>query len=361
MGETRGRGRRRRSATSPAVGVEHRDPRPVPAPVDGAPAGRPLVGARRVRAPARRRAGHGHRPRRGVAAHPLELPRPARLPSRTPARSGTSPPCGGLGLSPGPGPLRAARPRAPDPATARLVRAERVRATMSAQGVDALLLSLGADLPWLTGYEAMPLERLTMLVLPVDDAGDPRRPRARGATRGRTTRGCSRCALGQSTSKPPSSWRASSAAGARLAVSDRCWASHLLELERAMPRRSGAGRSEVVGAASGGEGRVRDRGAAWPPERPPTGSPTALLAGRDRPHREDRGRGLGRDLGAGCAPRATTRSTSPSSEAARTRPARTTSRARAASAGARSSCATSAARSASATASGTARTSPAPS
>jgi Xaa-Pro aminopeptidase len=39
---------------------------------------------------------------------------------------------------------------------------------MSELGVDALLLSLGADLPWLTGYEAMPLERLTMLVLPVD-------------------------------------------------------------------------------------------------------------------------------------------------------------------------------------------------
>jgi Xaa-Pro aminopeptidase len=34
--------------------------------------------------------------------------------------------------------------------------------------VDALLLSLGADLPWLTGYTAMPLERLTMLVLPRD-------------------------------------------------------------------------------------------------------------------------------------------------------------------------------------------------
>jgi Xaa-Pro aminopeptidase len=28
------------------------------------------------------------------------------------------------------------------------------------------LLSIGADLPWLTGYEAMPLERLTMLVVP---------------------------------------------------------------------------------------------------------------------------------------------------------------------------------------------------
>src|SRR5262249_34200013 len=34
-----------------------------------------------------------------------------------------------------------------------------------------LLLSTGADLPYLTGYEAMPLERLTMLVLPSD--GDP--------------------------------------------------------------------------------------------------------------------------------------------------------------------------------------------
>ena len=36
--------------------------------------------------------------------------------------------------------------------------------------VDLLLLSVGADLPYLTGYEAMPLERLTMLVLP--RAGD---------------------------------------------------------------------------------------------------------------------------------------------------------------------------------------------
>jgi Xaa-Pro aminopeptidase len=37
---------------------------------------------------------------------------------------------------------------------------------MDELGVDMLLLSVGADLPYLTGYEAMPLERLTMLVLP---------------------------------------------------------------------------------------------------------------------------------------------------------------------------------------------------
>src|SRR4051812_41065054 len=47
-------------------------------------------------------------------------------------------------------------------------RVARVRAEMEAQGVDVLLLSVGPDLPYLTGYEAMPLERLTMLVLPRD-------------------------------------------------------------------------------------------------------------------------------------------------------------------------------------------------
>lgn len=39
---------------------------------------------------------------------------------------------------------------------------------MEQQGIDALLLSVGADLPYFSGYEAMPLERLTMLVVPRD-------------------------------------------------------------------------------------------------------------------------------------------------------------------------------------------------
>jgi len=47
-------------------------------------------------------------------------------------------------------------------------RLERARALMRAAGVDTLLLSTGADLPYFTGYEAMPLERLTMLVVPVE-------------------------------------------------------------------------------------------------------------------------------------------------------------------------------------------------
>lgn len=49
-------------------------------------------------------------------------------------------------------------------------RLDRVRRRMGELGVDVLVVSVGADLPWLCGYEAMPLERLTALVVPRDDA-----------------------------------------------------------------------------------------------------------------------------------------------------------------------------------------------
>ena len=45
-------------------------------------------------------------------------------------------------------------------------RLDRARAVMRTQGVDVLLLSTGADLPYFCGYEAMPLERFTVLVVP---------------------------------------------------------------------------------------------------------------------------------------------------------------------------------------------------
>lgn len=38
---------------------------------------------------------------------------------------------------------------------------------MGVEGVDVTLLSIGADLPYFTGYDAMPSERLTVLVVPV--------------------------------------------------------------------------------------------------------------------------------------------------------------------------------------------------
>ena len=50
-------------------------------------------------------------------------------------------------------------------------RVRRLQERMGEGGVDVTLLSVGADLPYFIGYEAMPSERLTVLVLPV--SGDP--------------------------------------------------------------------------------------------------------------------------------------------------------------------------------------------
>ncbi|MCP2323664.1 Xaa-Pro aminopeptidase [Hamadaea flava] len=43
----------------------------------------------------------------------------------------------------------------------------RAQAAAANRGIDALLISPGADLRYLTGYDALPLERLTCLVIPV--------------------------------------------------------------------------------------------------------------------------------------------------------------------------------------------------
>ena len=50
-------------------------------------------------------------------------------------------------------------------------RITKVQNLMRLDNVDALLLSVGADLPYFIGYEAMPLERLTMLI--IRDEGNP--------------------------------------------------------------------------------------------------------------------------------------------------------------------------------------------
>ncbi len=57
----------------------------------------------------------------------------------------------------------AARPVVPGTRFAH--RLERAVAATAAAGLDALFVGVGSDLRYLTGYEAMPLERLTMLVI----------------------------------------------------------------------------------------------------------------------------------------------------------------------------------------------------
>ena len=49
-------------------------------------------------------------------------------------------------------------------------RLSQVREAAAGAGVDVLLITPGPDLRWLTGYDALPLERLTCLVLPAGGA-----------------------------------------------------------------------------------------------------------------------------------------------------------------------------------------------
>jgi Xaa-Pro aminopeptidase len=125
---------------------------------------------------------------------------------------------------------------------ARHARIDRVRRRMDELSVDALLLSHGADLPWLTGYQAMPLERLTMLVL--RRSGEPvlvvpalEAPRV-AAAEGLFS------VLPWKDSEDPIGLVASVLGDGRgsghrqalrCAVSDRAWATTVLSLQRQLP------------------------------------------------------------------------------------------------------------------------------
>ncbi len=137
--------------------------------------------------------------------------------------------------------------------SARRDRIARVRRRMEEERVDALLLSHGADLPWLTGYRAMPLERLTLFVLPV--TGDAQlvvpgleAPRVAGADE-------IFALVPWSDAEDPvelvgsllSSMAAPSAAPLRLAVSDRAWATTVLALQRRLPGARWVEASTVTG------------------------------------------------------------------------------------------------------------------
>jgi len=119
----------------------------------------------------------------------------------------------------------------------RAARLARVRARMDELGIDALLLSHGADLPWLTGYRAMPLERLTLLVLPRQ--GEPVLL-VPGLEAARVPEGGGLFTLRPwaETEDPvalAAALLAPASASPVYAVSDRAWAHSLLGLQEALP------------------------------------------------------------------------------------------------------------------------------
>ena len=175
---------------------------------------------------------------------------------------------------------------------------------MADRGVDVLLLSVGADLPWLCGYEAMPLERLTMLVVPRDGDATLVVP-ALEAPRVVERPGLFAVRPWNESEDPVALVAGLVGRAGVVAVGDRTWARFLVDLQAAVP---GPDLAAGVGGhrpAAGGQGRPRDRGAAaGRPGRGPRGGRAAL---RCRPARGPcRGRRLRRPRAPSARRRATT-------------------------------------------------------
>jgi Xaa-Pro aminopeptidase len=125
-------------------------------------------------------------------------------------------------------------------------RVARARTRMEALGVDVLLLSVGADLPYFTGYEAMPLERLTMFVLP--RTGDPKLvvPRLE-APRVAEQPGLFDIVPWNETDDPVALVARLAGRPAVAAIGDQTWARFVLDLEAALPATDFRKASTVTG------------------------------------------------------------------------------------------------------------------
>jgi Xaa-Pro aminopeptidase len=119
-------------------------------------------------------------------------------------------------------------------------RLRRLAGLVEERGLAAALIGVGPDLDYLTGYRAMPLERLTMLAVV---AGEPpvlvvprlEEPAARAGVRTPVE-----IATWMETDDPHALVaslvdRARGRASATIAVSDRLWSLHLLRLQAAAP------------------------------------------------------------------------------------------------------------------------------
>ena len=133
-------------------------------------------------------------------------------------------------------------------------RLARARDGVAVSGAGALLIGIGSDLRYLTGYSAHPLERLTMLVLPADGPTTLIAPRleAMAAAASPVASGGQVDVIAWDETDDAYSVVAGqlSAAGvepgARLLVDPGLWAMHLLGLQRALPGRGFGLATEVT-------------------------------------------------------------------------------------------------------------------
>ncbi|CAN5136301.1 Xaa-Pro peptidase family protein [soil metagenome] len=113
-------------------------------------------------------------------------------------------------------------------------RLARTRRRMEELEVDVLLLSVGADLPWLIGYRAMPLERLTMLVVPADDKATLVVPRLE-APRVVEQPGLFTMEAWEETDDPIALVAGLAGAPRLVAMGERTWSRFLIDLQALLP------------------------------------------------------------------------------------------------------------------------------
>lgn len=125
-------------------------------------------------------------------------------------------------------------------------RMDRVCSAMGEANIDVLMLSVGPDMPWLVGYEAMPLERLTMLVVTRDGEATLvipsfEVPRVVERPEVFTTQGW------EETENPIDIVAGLASSAAKVAVGDHMWSRFLVDIQAAMPSASWQRATSVTG------------------------------------------------------------------------------------------------------------------
>jgi len=136
--------------------------------------------------------------------------------------------------------------------TAHLTSPDRVSHAQKAAagaGVDALLVTPGPDLRWLTGYDALPLERLTCLVLPADGPAFMLAPGLEvPAVLASPVRDLDVEVVGWGeTDDPYAVIAARLGSPARVALANRMWAEQVLRMRAALPGAEQSLASGVIG------------------------------------------------------------------------------------------------------------------
>src|SRR6185295_12967100 len=116
-------------------------------------------------------------------------------------------------------------------------------------GLDALLVTPGPDLRWLTGYDALPLERLTCLVLPAAGEAFLVAPRLEvPAVLASPVPGLDVEVVGWGETDDPYALIAARLTGARrVALANRMWAEQVFRVRAALPGAEQTLISEVIG------------------------------------------------------------------------------------------------------------------